>query len=113
LAIGLGLTRPTRENLRVFGDAATVVVFLFIVDRRHGVSPAFVVGRKSYPALRRRETSLFVGHENRRQTDAQYLGRARRRQRRHYRPDGAAAPLRDAAAGDTGRRRARDQEHAD
>src|SRR6185312_7533202 len=47
LAIGLGLTRPTRENLRVFGNAATVVVFLFIVDRRHGVFPAFALDAKA------------------------------------------------------------------
>lgn len=58
-AIGRRLALPARENLRMLGHPGAVIVFGFVVDRRHG---ALLFRRRaaSYPALRWAETALSL-----------------------------------------------------
>ena len=61
-AIGRRFALPARENLRMLGHPAAIVVFYFVVDG-HVESRARSL-RWSRSALRRAETTLSLSHEN-------------------------------------------------
>src|SRR6476660_823855 len=86
--------------------SALLVAFLV------ALSAALWGGLEKDQALRRAKTTLSLSHENRRQANAQHLGRERRHERRHYRSDRAAASLRHKTACHGRRYRPRDQDHA-
>ncbi len=115
-AIGGVLCDPAVENLLVLGHAGAIVVFNFVVDGHGGLQKSrgkSGTWRRGMQGAARNDMAAkpgyFLAHENRRKTHTHHLGGSGRQKRRHHRPDAAAAPLRQGAIEDAGRRRPRHQ----